>query len=458
MPAQYTYATLTDAQNALASRLYDNGVASTPSFQFWTAAELTLYIVEALRTWNALTGFWRAEFSFPLQPNVNWYDLTSQGGTLRPYTVTDQYLVNVIEYHLLEPQTSLTPSAGTPAAWTGSNQFALDEIYGALTRRQNEVLTKTGCTIAQASPVASTGQRRTVLPDATLDIRRAAWAPATGFSPFVTVPLRQSDIWEKQAFDPNWIQATGQAPGLWMQTSTPPPSFDVDQIPPVPGTYDVLMVDSGPVSDANSAQTLKIPDDWSWLPKWGALADLLNSEANAKDVARAAFCQQMFDRSCTLLENAPATLGLRLNDVPLYVDSIRNGDDFNPLWQGSTPAQPQSCYQSGLNLLGFPTPDAGPYSALVTVVQNAPVPVNAGDFIQCARGDYDSILNYAQVLACFKMAGYDLAAVLPLLQQFFVQAGLYNRKLQEMGQFPDSMFGISQREERGNRRVAQTSR
>lgn len=454
----YQYATLTDAQNSLAQRLYDNGIAATPANQFWPNAELSYYIVEALRVWNALTGFWRAEFAFSLKKNINWYDLTAQGGTLRPYTVTDQYLVNVIEYHLLEPQTSLTPTSAAPATWTGSNQFALPEIYGALTRAQQTVLTKTGCTITPVLVNADTGSRRTILSDQTLDIRRVAWAPALNNAPFVTIPLRQSDIWEKQAFDPSWIQETGLPPGVWMQSSTPQPSFDVDQIPPVPGEYDVLTVNSGPVSNATSAQTLKVPDDWSWLIKWGAMADLLNTEANAKDAPRALFCQQMFDRGCALLENAPAALGLRLNDVPLFVDSIRNGDDFNPLWQASTPAQPQSCYQSGLNMLGFPTPDAGPYSALVTVVQNAPVPVLPGDYIQIPRGDYDSIINFAQILAMFKAGGGEFAEVLPMLQQFFSQAGLYNRKLQEMGQFPGDMFSISQREERRNRRVAPLSR
>jgi hypothetical protein len=452
LPANFTYATLADAQSAVSARLYDNGVAGTQPLQFWTAAELTLYIQEALRVWNSLTSFWRNQFAFNLRANVNWYDLTKIGGTLRPNTVTDQYLANVIEYHLLEPQTSLTPTAGSPATWTGSNQFRLSDIYAALTRRGNEVLTKTGCTITQSSPVADL-VRRTTLPDTTLDIRRVAWVPAANSSPFVTTPLRQSDTWELRSFNPNYIQNAGAAPSQWVQSSTPPPSFDVDQIPPVDGTYDVLTVNSGPVSNATSAQTLTVPDDWTWIVKWGALADLLSKEANAKDAARAQFCQSMFDRGCLLLENAPATLDLTLNELPLFVDSVRNGDDFNGLWQASTPATPQSCYQSGLNMLGFPTPDAGPYSALVTVVQNAPVPVSPGDYIQVSRGDYDSIIDFAQVLAAFKMGGAEFAACLPLLQKFFAQAALYNRKLEVMGQFSADMFGVSQREERRNRRV-----
>lgn len=457
MPAQFTYATLTDGQDAVSARLYDNGVAGTQSFQMWPRAELTLYIQEALRVWNALTSFWRAEFAFNLRKNINWYDLTKIGGTLRANTVTDQYLTNVIEYHLLEPQTSLAPTPAAPATWTGSNQFRLSDIYGALTRRGNEVLTKTGCTISQAFVTANL-VRRTVLPDTTLDIRRVGWealpyGPAPNIPPNV-IPLRQSDTWELRSFNPNYIQNAGGNPSQWIQSSEPPPSFDVDTIPPVDGQYDVLTVNSGPVSNATSAQTLNIPDDWTWLVKWGALADLLSKEANAKDAPRAMFCQQIFERGCAILENAPAALSLTLNEMPLFIDSVRNGDDFNGIWQASTPATPQSCYQSGLNMLGFPTPDAGPYSAVVSVVENAPVPVNPGDFIQVARGDYDQIINFAQILAMFKAGGAEFAATLPMLSEFFGQAALYNRKVQVMGQFSPDMFGVSQREERRNRRVA----
>src|SRR5208337_5208673 len=119
----YTYATISDAVTALAARLFD------PANQQWTAAELQAYIIMSLRMWNAYTSFWRAEFPVTLSQGVNWYDLTSQANSLRPFTVTDQSLANILEYSLLEPLTSLTPTPLVPATWTGSKQFALDNIY-----------------------------------------------------------------------------------------------------------------------------------------------------------------------------------------------------------------------------------------------------------------------------------------------------------------------------------------
>ena len=450
----YSYATLTDAQNAVLGRLYNSGIAGQPSASLWTTSEITAYITEALRSWNAYTGFWRSQFAFNLAVTTpaatNWYDITQQVGTIRPYTVTDQYLTETIEYHLLEPQTSLTPTSGSPAAWTGSNQFSLTDIYGALTRRQNECLSQTGCTVTQSAiPAAIT--RRTTLTDKTLDIRRVAWVPQANLG-YTNVPLRQSDNWELQAFNPIW-NASGQgSPRQWLQSSEPPPSFDVDIIPAVPGNYDILTVNSGPVSNATSAQLMAVPDDWSFVPKWGALADLLSREANAKDAMRAKYCMDRFNQDCQILQNSPATLGILLNGFPLFVDSVRNGDDFNPNWQGGAPAIPQSCYQAGLNFLGFPNPDQT-YSILWTGVQNAPVPVDPGDFIQIDRGDYDAMIDEAQHLAMFKVAGSEFAATIPLHQNFLKRAAVYNSKILTMGQFPTDMTGISQREERRNPRM-----
>ncbi len=454
MPTSYTYATLTDGQDALLSRLYDNGVASQPVGNFWTRDECTTYIVEALRVWNAYTAFWRAEFPFDIDTvanhGSNWYDLTSQSGTLRPYTVTDQYLVNQIEYALLEPLTALSPSTGTPAAWTGSNQFSLNDILNAITRRQNECLSQTGCTASQAL-VAAAIQRRTYLSDSVLDVRRIAWLPTSGLG-YSNVPLRQADIWEKQAFDVTWTQQGPSWPRQWMQSSEPPPSFDVDRIPAVPGNYDVLSVNAGPTANTTSAQALVIPDDWSWIVKWGALADLLSKEANAKDVMRAKYCQARFVQDCQLLSMSPAVLGLLCNGIPMFTDAVRNGDDFNPNWQAQAAGVPSRAYQAGLNLLGFPNPD-GIYNIMASVVENAPVPSVGSDYIQVDRGDFDSIIDEAQHLAMFKCAGAEFEASIQLHQSFIAQAGLYNRKLREMGQFNPSMLEISQRNEKRNPRA-----
>jgi len=445
----YTYATLSDAQSALSARLFDT------SQQQWPAAELTYYIVESLRSFNALTSFWRAEFPFSLSQATNWYDLTSLSGSLRPFTVTDQYLTNILEYHLLEPLTSLTPSSGTPALWTGSAQFSLFDIYGALTRRQNDTLGASGCTLTRtlvSAPIVRTG---IILADTAIDIRRVAWIPRI-ISPqdYDTQIMRQTDAWAKKAFDYNYTTSPQQPPRTWMQNTEPPPRFDVDYIPPVPGQYETITVNSGPASNATSYQTMKIPDDWSWVVKWGAMSDLLGKDSQAADPLRADYCLKRYQEGLLLMNSSPAVLAMQLNGLPITVDAVKNGDNFNPSWQSLTQGSPQSCYVAGLNLVGFATPDAGAYGALATVVQNAPVPVAPTDYIQTDRSNYDAILDEAQHLAAFKLGGAEFTRTMLLHANFMARAALYNSKLKAMGTFQGTEWGLSQKEQKRNPRVS----
>jgi len=467
----YSYATLAQAQADVAQRLYESLSDSTR--EFWTDVEITAYICEALRTWNAFTSFQRSEFTFNLTQGQWWYDIPSRVGSLRPYTLTDNSLLQVIEYHLLEPTT-----ASYPLSWTGSSQFSLQDILDNITQAQNQVLGTSGCTVVNSAVTAPIIKQRIFLPDSVIDIRRVAWVPQSVLPvwdatppfhwddpnlmwdtpttyPFSVTPLRNTDMWEKRAFDPGWTVAGQRAPRTWIQSTEPPVSFDVDRTPPVPGSYDLLTVNGGAKFSTASAQSLVVPDDWSWLIKWNAMENLLGREGIAKDALRQAYCQQRYDHGIKALAMAPAVLALQLNGVPMPVDAVRNGDDFNPGWQAKIGGTPRSCYTAGMNLIGFPLTDAGPYSALLSVVQNAPVPVNPGDFIQIGKDDYSTMLDYAQHLAAFKMGGSAFANTLPLFQGFMKRASIYNSKLLQLGQFVLPQYEISQLDEERNPRLAQ---
>ena len=467
----FTYVTQGQAIADLSDRLYDT------TNQFWSAAELAAYIVEGLRTWNAYTSYWRDNFVFPLTASNSWYDITSASvtgnNTLRPFTVTDTAILNLIEYHLLEPLT-----ASYPLTWGGSRQFSVSDILAAMTRRQNHILGSTACTITQSLVNANTSQGLNTIPmpDTTIDIRRVAWVPQNNNLGYSMSVMRQGDIWEKKAFDPNYLQANptwasltipwananftwagngNQVPSVWIKSSDPQPGFNPDYVPPQNGNYEVLSVQSCNTSNNSSATTLSIPDDWNWLIKWGALMDLLGREAQSKDAARAAYCQKRFMEGIKLLASTPAVLGLTVNDYyPLYPDAVRNGDDFNPLWESQS-GFPTACYQSGLNLLGFNPPDSSnSYYARTFCVQNAPVPSNNSDYLQIARDDYDSLLDYAQHVAAFKMGGQEFLETIPLYQNFVTHAAQYNAKLKEMGEFDLDMEDISHREDDRNPMMA----
>lgn len=434
----YSYLTLLQARGQLAARLYD-----TSSNLFWSDAEKNQYIIEALRTWNSLTSMWRSEFVFQTAVNITWYDITSQANSLRPFTLTDNHLAQVIEYHLLEPLT-----AAYPLNWTGSAQFAITDILNAIQRRRDEVLSVTGCTITQQLVAAVPG--RTFLPDNTIDIRRIAWLPVANPVGYTNVPLIPDDQWSQQSFETDYtVQAPG-TPSSYRQSTEPPLSFDTDIPPALPGNYDVLTVNAGAALSSVASTLLGIPDDFAWVIKWGALSDLLNRESNAKDPYRAAYCDMRYKQGLSLLLNSPALLYARLNNIPMDIESVQNADNFRVGWQAETASQPDTLLTAGLNMVATaPIADAI-YGITAMVVENTPVPVIDSDLIQASKGDLEAILGYAQHLASFKMGGQEFMSTLPLLDSFHSMAMLYNSKLKELGEFTQPTYEQSKLQKETN--------
>lgn len=425
----YTFVTLTQAETDLSNRLFD------PTQQFWTASELGVYLTEALQTWNALTSVWRADFTFALVSGQYWYDLTTLSGTPRPITVTDNQVTQVIEYHLLEPLTT-----SYPLTWTGSAQFSVSDILGALQRRRDEVLSVTGCQLTQ-SLIAWNSGSTVALSDSIIDVRRVAWFPSVTYP---VTPLFSSDFLEKEFFAPGWGTATTGAPEVWFISTEPPLVLGLDTATPVNSNLDVVTVNAGPALSTTSATTLGVPDDWAWVIKWGALASLLSRESNSKDEFRAKYAQQRYKDGLTLLSNASALLDLRFGTAPFDIDPVTNGDQFNPGWQGLVAGAPVVAYVAGLNLIAFNQPGFGSYNISATVVQNAPVVISGN--LQISRQDYHAILDYAQHLATFKIGGAEFAKTFPLAMNFYNQAKLYNSKLAQLGVFQLPMYETSQTE------------
>jgi len=560
------------AKSQLAARLYD------PTKQFWSDAELGTLLIEALRVWQALTAYWRKEFIFPTVPNQTWYDLTTQANSLRPQTLTDQSLLIDIERALLEPVTSVYP-----LAWTGSSQFALDDILQAINRRRDELLSVTGCQITRHLIAAAPG--RTILPDVTIDVRRIAYQPAplppvstliqssggtsvakysspsagtsqtgilyratmqvanfglsavtvrfggatpaviapgttanvsltftgdnfvsltlrfdvasagdslnilanspvimvasggpnllpvtaltfaTGwtaqvgaaitltqgisFTPLAATPVWIDDTFALEAFEPTWTTNPAGTPTTAIMSAEPPVSFDVDVPPAFSGQYEVLSVDAGAPFSLIAATPLGIPDDWAWVIKWGALADLLGRESNARDPLRASYAAGRYRHGLASLAQAPALMALRLGGVPLPIDSVHAMDTYAPGWQSSAVGTPTDALVAGLNLLALsPTPDVNACSLSASVVQNAPVPVADTDAVMLSHEAYDAVLDYAQHIASFKQGGQEFAATAPLLDNFMSLAGVANSRMLALGAYLPAMLGRSQLEER----------
>lgn len=435
MPQPYNYVTLTQAQAELSLRLFDTGQ------QFWSAAELTLYIQEALRTFQALTNFWRGEFPFPTVQNQIFYNLTTVANSLRPVTVTDQQIITEMEYQLLEPVAGNYPTVGQ--VWTGSKQFTVNDFLNALQRRRDEIISVSGCTITRRVVPAVPG--RTQLPDTVLDIRRGAWLPTSGS----ISPLWIDDVWAEQAYENSYLQTPPGTPQIITVSAEPPLSFDVDIQPNVPGDYELLTIEAGGALSTAASTVMIVPDDWTWVLKWGALADLFSRESNAKDELRAQYCEARYRQGLQLLTSSSALLAMRVDNVPMQIDTVHSADAFNSSWEASTPSQPDTALVAGLNLIAVtPTPDAGPYSLSATVSRNAPLPLVGSDPIQTGRDEYEAVIGYAQHLAAFKMGGAEFMATVPLIEHFFMVAQAYNSKLAEQGAFMKAIYELSSNQKR----------
>lgn len=420
MPLPYTHTTLLAARTALVQRL-DDIYPST----YWAPTELNGYIVESLRCWQAHTAFYRERVTLPTANLKSIYDLTTdlQQVGLFDYNVTNQQIYAAIEYHLLEPPTN---------PWSGTDQFTLDQINQALQRRRDQFLTDTGCVLVRTFPVAVPGPpiSRVPLADTVFDVRRLAWFDALGNS----TPLFRDNEFSALSFLPSWPQSPDDPPSFYSVSATPPLSVQLIPPPLNNGQLELLSVSSGPAlstAPLPAFSLLGIPDDWAWVVKWGALSDLLSSDGQSTDRARAAYCEARYRQGVALCLLNPSILQAQIADVPVQIDTITNLDNFAGAWQSASSATvPMSIGMAGRNLLALaPVPDVGPYSVSFDLVRNMPIPVFDTDSLQVSRDALDPILDNAQHIASFKLGGSEFDATTPLYQNFIRAASELNSRL-----------------------------
>lgn len=420
----YAWIQFAAARQQLANRLAD------PNHLFWTDVENGLYLIEALRVWNALTEVFYADFSFVQTVADKWYNLATMKDSPRIRTVTDSDIYTLIEYHLLEP-----PSGGT---WTGTSQFTMAMLRGALQRRSDEIIQVSSSNLAQLAPIGMTPLVRTVfLPDTVLEPRRTRYLP---IAPGYGVTLARDDYWAWDRFVPYHQQTPGQ-PVSWGVIEGPPLTLAVDFPPDMPAQLDIIALMAGPSFAPPAATVMPFPDDWTWVAKWGAMADLLGQESETTDVPRAQFCLQRYMDGLKAIVASNWLVYGRINGLVVDTPALAEMDHYSPDWEIDQSAWP-SIVVAGMDFLApcpvltWPTDIQG---VLLRLVRNAPIPVADDDYVQVSRDTFDAILNYAQAIAMFKQGGAEFAAGAPLLEQFALAAMQTNSRLANMGLFPDVM-------------------
>lgn len=412
---------------------------------FFSHDELYLYLCEALRVLNALTGFWKEEFTFNLTPPFpqNWFPANGAGSP-RQQTLTDTDIYNLIEYHLLEPATGAT--------WTGTNQFSIADLWQSCTRRRNEMLQLAACNMAELKLNCIPNANTVPVPDSALDVRRVRWVPAAGQGSPVT--LQRGDVLSFQRFTPNYLQTNAnpmrwdilsgqEAPGV-VNTLL---ALVLDALVNVPSTVQALTIAGAPDFSPPGGNPLLIPDDWAWVLKFGALADILSKEEEGRDIARAAYCRKRYDEGLELMITMPWLVQALLNGVAVDTPALASADRFNYEWQSRSTAFP-GLVVGGIDLFAVSPVPTAVTSVGMTVVPNAPVPANAdANPIFLPRDAMEAVLKEAVHLALFKMGGQEFTESMKLHQEFTQFCVQTNSRLEESGIFPSDYRVVSPKQD-----------
>ena len=446
----YNYISLSSLLTQLSERLDDE------NFVYWQQPELTLIIQESLRTWQSFSGYWRGRMTFNTFPSQPFYDLTQQTGSLIPYTVTDSYLLSMMLYQLIEKQLS-------GGSYVGTDMFILDDFTKALERRRNQFLLETGMVVTQIMDVSVTPPSgRVNIPDTVIDVRRCLFnspgqgAPyglgLYGVGPYdgtiaVLTNLWRSNEFGAQAFKPGWALQPQDPPIEYSVAAEPPVTLQLIPPPLNPGSLTLLAVQTGATLNPSVGVLMGIPDNFSWVVKFGAMADLLMKAGQAQDIPRANYCQQRWQQGISLARTHTSAVYAAIDGQDVLINALESFDAYNPNWMNVTDAPTDTALASWNMLAVSPVPDGDPHSVRLDVVQNAPVPVNPGDQIQIGREELDALLDYAEHLASFKLGGQDFLSTTPLFENMFNVAGIYNERLRAQVDFLAPMADRAGREE-----------
>ena len=214
--------------------------------------------------------------------------------------------------------------------------------------------------------------------------------------------------------------------------SSPPLTIQLIPIPAVPGTLEIICVQTPAALDSTSSSDLiNIPDDHAHTPKWGALSDLLLRKGLAYDEVRGKYCQFQYDLGIRTAALRPVLVQTTIDGDLRLPSSVQDEDNYNPTWE-CVLGTPETPLTLGQNILALsPIPDDA-YTVICDVMRDAPIPAGLTTYIELGRQDLDVVIGYAQHLAAFKMGGQEFLSTMPLFESFYKRAAKYNRRLVEL--------------------------
>lgn len=232
--------------------------------------------------------------------------------------------------------------------------------------------------------------------------------------------LGREDVNTTNAFGPLLSIEPG-APDSWMITGSPPLAFDVSCPPNQPGTWDMLASFAGASFVPPATTLVGLPDDWTWVALYGALADVLANAPEGRDSPRAKYCVARYEQGRKAMLKLPWLIEASVASLAVDTPSYKEIDSWMQDWEQRQPIDDPQIVVGGIDFVAlapFVLDSGATVSSVLTVIGNAPIPTSDSDYVELSRDGVNAILNYAQHVATFKRGGEDFALTFPLYAQF----------------------------------------
>jgi len=415
---------------------------------FWVDDEIKGILTETLRTWGVLSAFWRERGTFNTKKDTTFYDIPANiTSGLLDYTVTDYDLIKAMQYHFLEKATS-------QSTWQGTEMFDLSDLTDSIQRRMNQFLQDTGIIISYSSglTVPPPPASRLLLPDNTIDVRRLVYIdPSKRF-----YRLYKEDELAMSYYILAWPQTPG-TPNTYSVLAARPLEIQLQPPPILTGTLEMLSVNTSSYVFSSAGSTvLSLFDDLTPFIKWGAMADCLGIDGPARDPIRADFCEARYQQGVEFTKLLGLVIHARINDQPVRPTTVTDLDDYAVSWQNNT-GTPIDLGMAGWNMLAAsPVPD-GVYGITLDIIRKAVIPILDVDFVQVGREQINSILDYAENIALFKVGGKEFQSTVRQANDFMIEAATYNRRLAASARYIMTAKRTSQDDKEVSPRELQTT-
>ena len=382
---------------------------------FYTEAEMGLYLIEAFRIWNLLTGHFRKTASVSTTASTIFYNTA-----LHLQTVTEQEVLNEMQFHTLE-----TPDSG---ATLDSDMWTIGEWVDYINSRMANFTAETKLILNRETPFASVIDQTqydlgTAVSTDLLGVHRVAWLDAAGISH----GLREDSTFTYDRLLRTWTtSAASQEPEVYIRAGRPQLKLEIIPAPVAAGTIDILYTKRpAQLPQIADTTTLDLPNEFTPYLKWGALADVFSKEGQAHDPEKAEYCEARYQEGILV---ARAVLRRQMQGrvefagVPLDFETFESMDMGADGWQAddSTPTvwMPVGLTQLAINpahLAGSGTLDIDGLTSFI-------VPPTDGTFPDIPHSDVERIVDYAHHLATFKQGGQEFQTGIKMFQNFIQAA------------------------------------